>query len=172
MKYKSWTVNDIERSLKNIAKKAGISVDGIPVSISKRMSRTMGCCYYIVEDGKIRTTGFKFANCLVDGTYPENVVKEAIIHEYAHHYINTKTNKSQKHNDLFKSTCKMLGISDDVYFKYSEIYKIKSIKYKYIVSCTNCDNMYKLNRLEGGPDKYVKRFVCRNYRGKLKVEKC
>ena len=76
MKYKSWTMDDIEQFLRKIAAKAGVSVDGIPVSISKRMSRTMGCCYYIVKDGNIKTTDFKFAKCLVDGRYPEYVVEE------------------------------------------------------------------------------------------------
>ena len=126
MKYKSWTVGDIERFLKKIAAKAGVSVDGIPVSISKRMSRTMGYCYYIVKDGNIKTTDFKFAKCLVDGTYPEDIVKEVIIHEYAHHYINTKTNKNQKHNKLFKETCRMLGISDETYFQHAKTYEKKS----------------------------------------------
>lgn len=75
--------------------KTGVSVDGIPVIISNRMTKTKGMCCYKFKDGNLNTVRFKFAKCLLDGTYPDGAVKEVITHEYAHHYINTKTNKSQ-----------------------------------------------------------------------------
>lgn len=170
MKYKIWTVNDIQEVLDNVADKSEISVDGIPIIISGRMTRVKGCCCYRIKDKKLVTTKFKFAKQLVNGTYPEHIVKEVIIHEYAHHYINTKTNKSQKHNKLFKETCRMLGISDETYFQYGEIYEQKVVTYKYKVSCTKCGTIYNRKVLKGGPEEYIKKYVCGNCRGKLKVE--
>lgn len=170
MKYKNWNVDEIKQFLNDTAKKAGVSVDGLPVSISKRMSSTKGACYYEIKDGNYKSTEFKFAKCLVDGTYPEYVVKEIIIHEYAHHYINTKTNKNQGHNKQFKETCRMLGIPDETYFKYSEIYETGQKQYRYKITCTSCGTVFNRNSLIGGTSRKTDIYVCGECRGKLSIE--
>ena len=142
-KFKSWTIKDIKDTLVSVANKAGISVDGIPITISNRMTSCKGQCRYRIIDVNVKTISFRFAKNLIDGTYPENVVREVIIHEYAHHYINTKTNKGQHHNKLFKETCRMLGISDSTYFNHDSSNKSNSdLNSSFKIECTKCGYIY------------------------------
>lgn len=78
-KFKSWTIKDIKDILVSVANKAGILVDGIPITISNRTTSCKGQCRYRIIDVNVKTISFRFAKNLIDGTYPENVVREVII---------------------------------------------------------------------------------------------
>lgn len=134
--YKVWDKKDIRKVLLGAGKKHKHSAKDIPIIISSRMTRTMASFNFIQSKNGIKAHSFKFSKNLLDGNFKESVVENVILHEYAHFYINTKTNKDQKHGELFKDTCKMIGIPTETYFQEK---LIETAKKGYILYCKECD---------------------------------
>lgn len=133
--YKVWQENDIKKVLFDVGAKFNFIPNDIPIIISERMTKTMASFNFIENKKGIKAHSFKFSRNLLCGKYKESVVKNVILHEYAHFYVNVKTNKDQKHGKLFKEICRMIGISDETYFKEKLILKPKK---GYIIYCKKC----------------------------------
>lgn len=199
MNNKVWTLEDVKYVLSEISLKAGVSIEGISISISKRMTRCKGLCEYIIENGKYKTISFRFSDKFLDGRYPTAVVKQVIIHEYAHHYANTIYKKSQHHNATFKKVCRKLGISDSTYFEnevdFNELSlncsdsstSLKENKFNYKLTCSCCgreyyrtdidrdmlfcEKIYRCAYCKSKVDIYCLNTLKENYKGNLNSEK-
>lgn len=166
--YKVWTLDDVKKVFDEVVREHGLSIDNIPITISSRMTRCLGMCCYIKMDGNIVTTQFKFSKLLLDGHYPEEVVKEVIKHEYAHHYTNVTLNKDCHHDENFKRTCRMLGISDSTYFEHNDK-AVNLPKAKYTIRCKKCGYTIDRHRTTHryNKDTIEKYCTCGRCRGKL-----
>ena len=140
---KVWSVEDVRKLLHETGEKAGFPCTDVPVEISKRMEKTMGSFLFKSKDGKIIPHAFRFSHVLLSGYYDETVVRNVIIHEYAHYYVNVKDNRNHMHDDYFKKTCESLGIPSHTYFK--EL--LPRIKRKgYILVCSKCGSQVAARR--------------------------
>lgn len=148
---KKWSVQDIKEVLNEMGKKFDFPCDNIPVVISKRMTSCKGYFNFKYQrksksNGmKIVPVQFTFASELLDGRYDEDVVRETIIHEYVHFYVNVKFNQRHGHDATFKAHCIVAGISPDTYFTAKPnididngCNKAQSYKEVYVVRCTCC----------------------------------
>ena len=79
----------------------------------------MGAFFYKNTENNIIPIKFVFSYTLINGSYPEEVVKEVIIHEYLHYYCNSITKRNNGHNKFFKECCLKSGISPNATFKYN-----------------------------------------------------
>lgn len=171
---KIWSKEDVKKTLEEISESMGVSVQGIPITISKRMTSCKGECLQLFKnESYMRTTGFKFSYYLLDGRYDEETVREVIVHEYIHHYTNSIEGVACGHNVAFKRNCLKAGISPETYFTksqeegYEEIPR-RQYSYKYLIRCCCCGAEMKR--------KQIKKNIETDYRcgrcgGALKVEK-
>lgn len=149
MSRKKWSVNDIKEILKECDEKMESNFANVPVRISARMTKCKGMFSFTQNKNGITPVDFAFAKTLVDGRYSEEVVRDVIIHEYIHCFINVKTKKNQGHNSTFKRYCRYMGISDETYFNAKPEIEVEKEKpkatkksitsaKKYEVFCTCC----------------------------------
>ena len=140
--YKSWTLEDIIIVLKDLDKKYNTKASEVETVISSRMTKCKGQYKFKIDSNKNKVIPIKFtfAKNLLGGYYPEDVVKEVIIHEYAHYVTQDNKMRNQGHNSVFKANCRKLGISDSTYFEYDELNSVafKEDNYKYKVICSKC----------------------------------
>ena len=82
---KKWTIKEVQDEIDKI----GLILDypcNLKIEISNRATKRMGAFFYKKEKDTIKPLKFVFAKRLLDGNFPEEVVKEVIIHEYLHYY--------------------------------------------------------------------------------------
>ena len=115
--YKVWEINDIRFIINEISKIWNYPC-GINIEISKRVTKRMGAFFYKNAGNNIIPIKFVFSYT-INGSYPEEVVKEVIIHEYLHYYCNSITKRNNGHNKFFKECCLKSGISPNATFKYN-----------------------------------------------------
>ncbi len=132
---KVWNLEDVRKLLDETGEIMGFDCSYVPVEISTRMEKTMGSFLFREKEGKIIPHAFRFSQVLLSGYYNESVVRNVIIHEYAHFYTNVKENKNHKHDAYFKNTCVKLGIPTNTYFK-ELLPKVR--KNGYILVCSKC----------------------------------
>ena len=142
--HKIWNLSDVEGVLAETGDKAGLATKGIPVSISDRMEKTMGSFVFKEKDGKIKAHEFKFSARLLSGEFDEEIVKNVIIHEYAHFYANVTIGKNNGHNAVFKNVCRSLGIPDDTLFTAPGTRVIRKKGYKLV--CSSCGETVAVRR--------------------------
>ena len=106
--YKVWEINDIRFIINEISKIWNYPC-GINIEISKRVTKRMGAFFYKNTGNNIIPIKFVFSYTLINGSYPEEVVKEVIIHEYLHYYCNSITKRNNGHNKFFKECCLKSG---------------------------------------------------------------
>jgi len=140
---KIWSIEEVRRLLNETGEAMGFDCSFIPVEISTRMEKTMGSFLFREEKGKIIPHAFRFSQILLSGYYHESVVRNVIIHEYAHYYANVKDNQNHRHDDYFKRICERLGIPSHTYFK--ELLP-KSRKNGYILVCSKCGSKVAARR--------------------------
>lgn len=114
---KQFTERRIRGILNEAGNRLGLSCAHVPIEISARMKKTYGSFIFRIQDGKLIPVAFRFALKLVSGDYPEEIVEQTILHEYAHFYINTISNANHGHDDAFKRTCLKLGIPPHTHFR-------------------------------------------------------
>lgn len=183
--YRKWGLNDIKEVIKEISIKMGKDATYIPIRISKRMTSTKGTYSFRTIRKNIRPIGFAFSDCLLNGDYEEEVVREVIIHEYIHFYVNALYNRNCHHDGNFKRYCRKAGISDETYFKHealksnnnstddstANIKKArKNTNYKYKVTCTSCNRSFYRHRFNKGISHFKDNYACAYCYGKLEVE--
>ena len=166
--YKKWTIEEINKELIDI----GVKLDyptNLKVEISSRATKRMGAFFYRREEGLIVPIKFVFAKRLIDGSYPEDVVREVIIHEYIHYYCDTKTGVSNGHNKLFKSMCLKCGIRDKATFKYKSINEEifnKNTKL-YNIYCNKCHRLVCVHKRRDAAERKVKGYISKCCNSKL-----
>ena len=171
--YKKWTIKEIKEELIDIGIKLEYPTN-LKVEISNRATKRMGAFFYIKEKESIVPIKFVFAKRLIDGNYPEEVVREVIIHEYLHYYCNTKTGLSNGHNKFFKSMCLKCGISSKATFSYKsineDIYIKKHVKI-YNIYCRKCGRLVCVHRRRDAAERKIKGYIskCCNSRLECKI---
>ncbi len=132
---KKWSLDDVKKVLGEAGEVMGLSTNDIPVQVSSRMERTMGSFLFRERNGVITAHEFRFSAVLLSGRFDDQVVKDVILHEYAHYYANVKSQKNHNHDDFFKSICLELGTPPHTYFK--EL--LPTVEKKgYILVCKKC----------------------------------
>ena len=171
--YKKWTIKEIKEELIDIGIKLEYPTN-LKVEISNRATKRMGAFFYIKEKESIVPIKFVFAKRLIDGNYPEEVVREVIIHEYLHYYCDTKTVLSNGHNKFFKSMCLKCGISSKATFSYKsineDIYIKKHVKI-YNIYCRKCGRLVCVHRRRDAAERKIKGYIskCCNSRLECKI---
>lgn len=167
MKYKVWTVKDIRKILDEFGDKMGMSCKNIPVEIINTKN-TFGLFSYEINHSnkKLTPKKFEFSLDLISGNYSEEVVIDAIGHEYIHFYTIIGTGVAHGHSPLFKKNCRELGVSDETYFNAEP--EDMSMVYKYTITCKNCGNIFGKQRI---PANYKEKFCCAKCEGELEVQK-
>lgn len=162
---KVWTLEDVRKLLKDTGERAGFTCDGVPVEISTRMEKTMGSFLFKEVNGRITPHAFRFASVLLSGFYPETVVRNVIIHEYAHYYANVRDNRNHMHDGYFKEVCESLGIPAHTYFK-ELLPKVR--KKGYVLVCSSCGKQVAARRKLDSVDKILRMKVSGCCHAKLK----
>lgn len=166
--YKKWELDDVRSLLVKTGDAFGLDCREVPVEISTRMEKTMGSFLFREKEGKIIPHSFRFSEILLSGGYEENVVRNVIIHEYAHFYANMKTQENHMHDDFFKSICKRLGISSETYFKQL----LPEVKKKgYILVCSKCGQKVAQRRKIDSVDKILRMKISGCCQAKIKYKK-
>lgn len=132
---KKWSLDDVKKVLGEAGEVMKFSPAYVPVQISMRMEKTMGSFLFKVKDGVLTAYAFRFSAVLLSGEFEDQVVRDVILHEYAHFYANVKTQMNHHHDDLFKSICIELGAPPHTYFK--ELLP-STQKKGYILVCKKC----------------------------------
>ena len=107
----------------------------IPIEISDRMTKTLGCFVFKQRDNDIEPIKFKFSRILLENCSYEDIVK-VIKHEVMHYVVNTYYGKNVNHDARFKIHCRALNISGNATIKILPI--IESIPKRYEVICEGC----------------------------------
>lgn len=170
--YKKWTIQDIKDELNNIGIKLDYPVN-LKIEISSRATKRMGAFFYKKEKEKVIPIKFVFANRLIDGNYPENIVREVIIHEYLHYYCDTKTGVNNGHNKFFKTMCLKCGIEDKATFNHKGINEDKvnkNIKI-YNIYCMKCGKLVCTHKRKDAAERKLKEYIskCCNSRLHYKI---
>lgn len=108
--YKVWEINDIRFIINEISKIWNYPC-GINIEISKRVTKRMGAFFYKNAGNNIIPIKFVFSYTLINGSYPEEVVKEVIIHEYLHYYCNSITKEIMDTINFLKKLFKKWNIT-------------------------------------------------------------
>lgn len=165
--YKNWTLSDIQAVIDDIAETMNYPCD-IPIFISKRAKKRLGAFYFHKYENKIMPLKFVFSEDLINGRYNEAVVREVIIHEYLHYFCDTKTGKSNKHNKVFKSMCRKVGISDKATLQVEkENDENKEKKRAYKIYCRQCGNLVGINKRKDAADRKIKGYISKCCKEKL-----
>lgn len=141
----------IKKTMIEMDKKTGLQGAYVPVKFSSATNRkgsyhatikyTRKNNRRVIE--KFEPLYFTFSNCLFDGRYDIEVIKEVIKHEYIHYYCSIKYPTRQVHHGPeFKSACRRYGVNDSTTFKYKVNDDIEDLniekKLVYVLTCTNC----------------------------------
>lgn len=170
--YKKWTVNDIQEEIKRIAFRLSYPCD-IKIEISNRATKRLGAFFYKKNNNKIEPIKFVFAAILIDGAYPEKIVKEVIIHEYLHYYCDTKSNISNGHNSFFKEMCVRCGINPKATIKCDVSNKSVSRKNTiiYKIHCSSCGSLVCIHKRKDAAERKIKNYISKCCNSKLKMAK-
>ncbi len=148
-----WSLEDVKKVLEEAGKVMGLSPALIPVKISTRMEKTMGSFLYREREGVISPYEFRFSAILLSGKFEDQVVKDVILHEYAHFYANVQDQRNHNHDDYFKSICTGLGAPTHTYFK--ELISVPKKK-GYLLICKNCKKTVAKRRRRDAVENIIK----------------
>ena len=151
--YKKWLIEDVRQLLDDTGDAFGFQCRHVPVEISTRMEKTMGSFLFREKEGKIVPHAFRFSEILMSGIYEEKIVRNVIIHEYAHFYTNVYNQVNHMHDEDFKNTCRRLGISEETYFKHL---LPEEKKKGYILVCSSCGKRVAVRRKIDSVDKILR----------------
>lgn len=157
------TMHDILKICKETFEKAQMTFD-IPVAINGRFKRTLGRCNYEVYEGVVVPTLIELSRDLVESDDVEQI-RETIIHECAHAIVALQTGESHGHDELWKYTCRRLGIAGERCAK-----KPASENYKYICTCADCGRVVGHYFRAGKVVREPWLYYCKCCGGKIKVE--
>lgn len=163
--HKQWSIEDIQLVINEISEKWNLPCN-IRVEVSKRAKKRMGAFFYRKSKGKIEPLKFVFAQCLLDGSYSEKIVREVIIHEYLHYYCNITTNTNNGHNNFFKTCCIKSNISSSSTFKHYNEQKSTGKK-EYNIYCSKCNKLVCTHVRKDAAIRKVDKYISKCCREKL-----
>lgn len=136
-----WTVDAIKAEIESFIEYANEivgdipSAKDVPVEIDGRLSKTMAYFMWETVDGKLVPNKFKFAkNLFLD--YNKEQIIDTIKHEIVHYIVNLRYQKNMGHNETFLQFCKILGVSQEIYFKESPNKVV--VPPRYNIKCGDC----------------------------------
>jgi len=138
---KTWTVEEIREILHEVGEKFNFSCDEVPIFISTRMTRRLGCFRAKInyETSKYSPVSFTFTKDILNGAYSEEGVREIVIHEYIHYYIIIKLQEIHNHDEVFIKYCKLAGIPGSSKFSGKPVAGYKQSAY--VLRCSHCGKM-------------------------------
>jgi predicted SprT family Zn-dependent metalloprotease len=135
----------------------------IEVKINGRLKATLGQCHYEQCGFTVYPTRIEISRSLIE-EHPEQV-RDTVIHECAHAIVCLQTGERHGHDSVWKACARRLGISDE---RCAD--NAASEKYKYVCSCTQCNQIVGRYFRAGKVVKYPQFYSCGHCGGQLKVE--
>lgn len=166
---KIWMKEDIRAILDRVGEEFGLSCSHVEIIISSRMEKTMGSFVFLEKGGKVLPREFRFSTRLLCGEFPEEMVRNVLIHEYAHFYANVTTNVNNGHNAFFKSVCTRLEIPTDTLFKGNKSMVFPKKK-GYVLTCTKCGENVAVRRRKDAAMEIRKKNISGCCEAKLDIE--
>lgn len=115
------------------------------VTISKRMTRTLGNCYWNTTTGKARIV---ISYSLMDENYPQKLRIATLIHEILHAYF-----PREHHNKRWKKYANLISQKTEYTIErlankeeMNALEKVRKDDYKYLIVCTQCGREVRKNR--------------------------
>ena len=128
--YMAWTIEKITRECENICQRLGYEFN-IPVKISGRMTKTLGCVKFRYRDPYL----MMFSKSFIENCSDEEILG-VIGHECAHYLVALEDPAGYHgHDKYFDEMCKRIGTKYD-----SAVAAISAaeVRYKYSIYCPNC----------------------------------
>lgn len=136
-----WNENNIREVMNEFIGECEIALERriekiqIPIEISNRMTKTLGCFVFKQHETSIEPIKFKFSKLLLDNCKYEDVVS-VIKHEVMHYVVNTYYGKNVNHDARFKVHCRALNMDGSATIKL--LPTIESVTKRYEVMCEGC----------------------------------
>ena len=165
---KVYLLKEIREILDQGGDKLGLSCAAVPIEVSSRMRKTYGAFRFRLVGGQLEPLSFRFALKLLSGDYPDEIVEETILHEYAHFFTNVMLNSNHGHDRAFQETCLKLGISPHTHFQGEHQADVKK---GYRIFCTNCDSTVATRRRIDSAKDLSRRYLSGCCKAKLKVKR-
>jgi len=161
------------------------TVGKVEITIAKRNCKRYGCCKQSKPDEKTKIVKkYKHKRCVEYGVYQEHkieiskwvlemkeeIIKNTIAHELVHclPYCNNHGENFKRYatyiNQELGYTIARTGNKKEDYAKSNLPYTEQPFKYE--IQCTNCQQIYKRNRLAKN---FLKKYQCGICGGKLKI---
>ena len=130
---------EIKEHLKTAFAKAGYNFGDydITVSVSPRMTKSLGVCESVRVNGKLTPREIKISKKLLEtSTLP--VIKDVIYHEAAHALVTIETQEKHGHDEVFKAMCHRIGTKNDGTCCQEFEVEDPDKYYKYTAYCNEC----------------------------------
>lgn len=125
------TIEQVRAICLEVAEKHGFDISGVPISVNKRFTRTLGRVTTSDLEGilKIEFSGHHLA----DDT--DEAIRDTVLHELAHAFVFLESGSGHGHDATFKAMCARLGTIEDMAHAKKELARNH---YKYNLYCAKC----------------------------------
>lgn len=143
----------------------GVDTSGIKISISRRMTRQLGC-FTVKKTGFREELSIKIAERILSD---EALFLDVIRHEYAHALVHIRhPRRKHNHDGVWKAACLEVGCEPKATKRPEQIAAPQSTRaYKYSVTCRCCGSESKYKN-EGS----VVKILLGKKRGRVVCRKC
>lgn len=125
-------------------------VRNIPISISKKMKKSLG--KYVYNNRTNEPLEFKFSYNLIN-SHKDTEVEKVILHELMHLLCNITYGHNCGHNNLWKEMCRSYGVSDS---RTSRV--LTRDDYKYEICCKECGVKIYRHRVDSFMKEHIKEY--------------
>ena len=130
-----WTIERIIEELDNLREADGLPAITVPVTINKRLTRTLGRVKFM--RGINEPISIEFSNLLLTTGTDADIIN-TIKHEYVHYFLLVTTGEDHGHDYMFKIKCAEIGCQHDKTQNRLEAGAAYDNSFKYEVHCCNC----------------------------------
>ena len=129
------TMDKVMQELHRLSVMVGDEFD-IPVSINKRLTRTLGRVHCECHNDVWFPTSMEFSATFLESSTDESILS-VIQHEWCHYYVTKDSGEHHGHDAVFKAMCARIGCTNDKTKTHvDEMLQGKS--YKYNIYCPTC----------------------------------
>lgn len=145
-----FTAEDIRAEMNRLDGVSGVDTTGIHISVSSKMTTTMGKCRAIRRrrGDPYEVTDITFSKYLLLYGSQEHFL-ETVRHEYAHAFVFLCFNKNDGHGPLWKAAALRFGGTGNRTMQVDEVMceiAKQNPKTRYVVTCTTCGRVFVYQR--------------------------
>ena len=131
-----WTIERIIEELDNLREADGLPAITVPVTINKRLTRTLGRVKFM--RGINEPISIEFSNLLLTTGTDADIIN-TIKHEYVHYFLFVTTGENHGHDYMFEAKCAEIGCQHDKTQNRLEGGEQYDARFKYEVHCLGCN---------------------------------